>query len=317
MRRLALALLVAGLGAWLAGPALSSDPWIAPAVEFGLAVAPPPGGAWQSGVIAAPKRYDLVGLSWSPTRRHVGARIRVRDAADGSWSPWTAMADDHGGGAGAEPVWAGGADALQLRLAHAPRGLRAHFVNATGSATRGERILTALRSGAHDAYVALAGETARAQDLTGAPPMVTREQWGAAACGLPRVGATYGTVQTAFVHHTVNANGYGPEDSAAIVRSICRYHRTTKRWRDIGYNFLVDRFGTIFEGREGGIDQAVIGAQAQGYNAVSTGVANIGTFSGVPQTADAVNAMAELLAWKLTLHGAPAEGLGDGALARR
>ncbi len=308
MRRLLLALAVAGLGAWIAAPALSADPWIPPAVEFGLDVQAPPGGAWRSQVIEAPKRFDLVGLSWRATSHRVGARIRVRDAADGSWSPWSAMADDHGAGAGAEPVWAGGADAFQLRLRHVPRDLRAQFVNATGSATRGQRILTALRRGAHGAYVALAGEPARAQDATGAPPMVSREQWGAAACGQPRFAATYGTVQTAFVHHTVNANDYGPEDSAAIVRSICRYHRTTKRWRDIGYNFLVDRFGTIFEGREGGIDQAVIGAQAQGYNSVSTGIANIGTFSGAPQTTDAVHAMAELLAWKLTLHGAPVTG---------
>ncbi len=308
MRRLLLALLVAGLGALIAAPTLSSRTWVPPAVEFSQSLAAPTGGAWRSAIIRAPKRFDLVGLSWAAARRDVDARIRVRDAADGSWSPWSAMAGDHGEGTGTEPVWAGGADAFQLRLGHAPRDLRAQFVNATGTSTRGQRILTALRGHAHDAYAALAGEPARAQDATGAPPMVTREQWGAAACGPPRFGARYGTVQTAFVHHTVNANDYGPEDSAAIVRAICRYHRTTKRWRDIGYNFLVDRFGTIFEGREGGIDQAVIGAQAQGYNSVSTGVANIGTFSGVPQTADAVNAMAELLAWKLTLHGAPVEG---------
>ena len=84
------------------------------------------------------------------------------------------------------------------------------------------------------------------------------------------------------MHHTVNANTYAPQDSAAIVLSICRYHRNENGWRDIGYNFLVDRFGQIFEGRAGGIDQPVIGAQAQGYNGVSTGVANLGTFTGGP-----------------------------------
>jgi hypothetical protein len=93
-----------------------------------------------------------------------------------------------------------------------------------------------------------------------------------------------------------------------MVLSICRYHRNSNGWRDIGYNFLVDRFGQIFEGRAGGIDQPVIGAQAQGYNGVSTGVANLGTFTGAPQTAAGVSATAELLAWKLSLHGVPVEG---------
>ncbi len=310
MRRLLSLLVVAGLGAWLVSPALSDRPYVPPPVDFGQRIAADAGASgWRSPVLRTDKRFDLVGLSWRRTRHDVGARIRVRDAADGTWSPWTAMAGDHAGGAGAEPVWAGGADAFQLRLARVPRGLRAEFVNTTGSATLAQRALTALRGGAHDAYVALAGAPARAQDAgDGAPRIISRAEWGAAACGAPRFGATYGTVQAAFVHHTVNANDYAPQDSAAIVRAICRYHRNTKGWRDVGYNFLVDRYGQIFEGREGGIDQAVIGAQAQGYNSVSTGVANVGTFTGDAQTPAAVRAMAELLAWKLTLHGTPVEG---------
>ncbi len=110
------------------------------------------------------------------------------------------------------------------------------------------------------------------------------------------------------VHHTVDANEYGPQDSAAMVLAICRYHRNTSGWRDIGYNFLVDRYGQVFEGRAGGTDQPVIGAQAQGYNGVSTGVANIGTFTDAAQTPEAIAATAQLLAWKLSLHGAPVSG---------
>ena len=65
---------------------------------------------------------------------------------------------------------------------------------------------------------------------------------------------------------------------------IARYHRDRNGWNDIGYNFLVDKYGQIFEGRAGGIDQAVVGAQAQGFNSVSTGVACLGTFTSVAQT---------------------------------
>ena len=75
------------------------------------------------------------------------------------------------------------------------------------------------------------------------------------------------------MHHTVTTNDYGPEDSAGIVLGIARYHRDSNGWNDLGYNFLVDKYGQVFEGRAGGIDAPVIGAQAQGYNSVSTGIA--------------------------------------------
>ena len=309
MRRLLALLVAGGLLAWLAGPALPARPYVPQATEFEQPIATVAGTAgaqgWRSGVIRAPQRFDLVGLSWSRAR-DVDARIRVREASSGAWSAWTQMAGAHGAATGTEPVWAGGADAYELRLRRHPRGLRAQFVNSTGTATAPRRLLTALRRGADGALAAITGATARAQG-SGPPGIVPRAAWGADQCP-PRADPSFGTVQAGFVHHTVNANDYLPQDSAAIVLAICRYHRNSNNWRDIGYNFLVDRFGQIFEGRAGGIDQPVIGAQAQGYNTVSTGVANIGTFSAVAQTPDAVRATAELLAWKLTLHGVPVEG---------
>ena len=323
MRRLAAVLLAAGLIVWLAAPTLSSHPFVPRAVEFEQALDATAwsrddddGGGWRSPVVRAPKRFDLVGLHWragAPAHAHAhdaDARIRVR-GADGRWRPWTRMAADHAGGSGAEPVWAGGADAYQLRMDTRPRGLRARFVNATGSATAAARLKTALRRGAQRVLVALAGDAAHAQTPApgsrGAPPIVPRAAWGADQCP-PRAAPAYGEVQLGVVHHTVNANDYAPQDSAAIVLSICRYHRNENGWRDIGYNFLVDRYGQIFEGREGGVDQPVIGAQAQGFNGVSTGVANLGTFSQSTQTAAGVAATAELLAWKLSLHGVPVSG---------
>ncbi len=314
MRRLAVLLLAAGLIVWLAAPALSSQPFVPRAVEFEQALdtgawSRGPDG-WRSPVIRAPKRFDLVGLQWRAGADHHTTRIRIRDTR-GGWQPWTQMAGDHGGGSGAEPVWAGGADAYQLRADVRPRDLRARFVNATGSATARDRLQTALRRGAHRVLAALAGSPAHAQATApgsrAAPQIIPREAWGADQCS-PKVAPAYGEVKLGFVHHTVNANTYSPQQSAAIVLSICRYHRNQKGWRDIGYNFLVDRYGQIFEGRAGGIDQPVVGAQAQGYNGASTSVANIGTFAQATPTAAGVRATAELLAWKLSLHGVPVTG---------
>jgi hypothetical protein len=93
-----------------------------------------------------------------------------------------------------------------------------------------------------------------------------------------------------------------------MVLAICRYHRNSNGWNDIGYQFLVDQYGQIFEGRAGGIDQAVIGAQAQGYNTQSTGIANLGTFSASGQTEAGLSALARLLSWKLALHGVDPHG---------
>jgi hypothetical protein len=125
---------------------------------------------------------------------------------------------------------------------------------------------------------------------------------------MPRKAPEYGRVQAAVVHHTVTANAYTPEQASAAVLGICRYHRNSNRWNDIGYNFLVDRFGTIYEGRAGGVAAPVAGAQAQGLNAETTGIANLGTYSTVFQSPEALAAIAQLIRWKLPLHGSPTAG---------
>ena len=83
------------------------------------------------------------------------------------------------------------------------------------------------------------------------------------------------------------------------MRGIEVYHVQGNGWNDIGYNFLVDRFGTVYEGRGGGIDQNVIGAHAQGFNTGTVGVALIGNFTrAVPPKAQQ-DALVRLLAWRL------------------
>ncbi|WP_225822248.1 peptidoglycan recognition protein [Streptomyces naphthomycinicus] len=140
------------------------------------------------------------------------------------------------------------------------------------------------------------------------PRIVTRRGWGADE-SLREHGFAYTRkVKAAFVHHTASGNKYTCAQTPSVVRSIYRYHVKSMGWRDIGYNFLVDKCGTVYEGRAGGAARAVLGAHTLGLNADSMGVAVIGTYgSGKPPGA-AVTALARLTAWKLGLFGADPRG---------
>ncbi|MBA2517220.1 MAG: N-acetylmuramoyl-L-alanine amidase [Solirubrobacterales bacterium] len=206
---------------------------------------------------------------------------------------------------GSEPAWTDSADVFQLRLHGHADAVRARFVRAKPTAAVARGVTGRLRRRA--AAVARGAQTLAPAGAPQPPRVITRAEWGAAAVP-PRATAGYGGVQLAFVHHTVTANEYTPQDSAAIVLGIARYHRDSNGWNDIGYNFLVDKYGQVFEGRAGGIGLAVIGAHAQGYNSVSTGVACLGDFRSIPESEPGIAAVTQLLAWKLGLHGVPAEG---------
>ena len=88
----------------------------------------------------------------------------------------------------------------------------------------------------------------------------------------------YFEVHAGFVHHTVNANDYTRAQVPGILRSIYAYHTKSRGWSDIGYNFLVDRFGRIWEGRYGGVDRPVVGAHTLGYNDNAFAMSAIGNF---------------------------------------
>jgi hypothetical protein len=115
-------------------------------------------------------------------------------------------------------------------------------------------------------------------EIAGAPPIITRADWHADEA-IRRAPPYYADgIHLAIVHHTAGSNSYSKAQSASIVRSIELYHVQGNGWNDIGYNFLVDKYGQVFEGRYGGITRPVIGAHAQGFNSGSVGVAVIGDY---------------------------------------
>ena len=322
-----LAALILAVLAVVAGPALSARPYQPDPVDFEMrAPAAKPSAArggreYVSPPLRAPKRFNTVGLRWRGSDDHVHLRVRVKRSG-GKWTKWhelaTGSAEGPDPGQGERiregvtaPAWAGQSDWIQYRSERRLSGVRLHFVNATGTATAADRRRTALRRVVNSGVVALAKlPGAIVPDADAAeeqPAIVSRDGWNADRCR-PRDAPTYTDVDMAFVHHTVNLNNYSRSEAKAVVLGICRFHRNDRGWDDIGYNFLVDKYGTIYEGRAGGVDQPVMGAQAQGFNSSSTGIANIGTFENVPQSDAAIDAMARLIRWKLPLHGVPTTG---------
>jgi hypothetical protein len=286
------------------GPALSVAP--TPSSSSARAAAPASATRMQSGPVAVGEAR-FVGFSWSDPGTS-GARgeagtpwLRTRTKA--GWSAWREVeqaADGpdatsreyRPGRAYSDGQWLdAGTTELQVRVdppttaAGPASGLEAHLITPDLTPTPGT-------------------EPARAGVATAAtvrPRIVSRAAWGADE-RIRRAAPVYSdTVKAAFVHHTVQSNSYSPSESAALVRADYLYHVRTRGWNDIGYNFLVDRYGRVFEGRYGGITRAVLGAHAGGFNTNTTGVALLGTFTTRRPASPMLAALERLVAWKLDL----------------
>ncbi|MBV8431168.1 MAG: N-acetylmuramoyl-L-alanine amidase, partial [Solirubrobacterales bacterium] len=253
-----------------------------------------------SAPIRSSRRFSLVGIQWSEPGV---ARIELRaQAPEGRWSPWvTASTLGHdgdgqptGGVRFGEPLWTGPTSAVELRSDRRVTGVRVNFVSAPRASGTGFAAAPRLAEPVLDAG-------------PGQPPIIARRAW-AQGLAHPRRVAGYGSVKLGFVHHTVNPNGYAAAEVPAMLRAIFDYHVAVRGWWDIGYNFVIDLYGRIWEARAGGIDMAVVGAQAGAYNTESTGVAMLGDFMNAAPPPAALAALEQLLAWKLSLHGIPSTG---------
>ncbi|MET9910125.1 N-acetylmuramoyl-L-alanine amidase [Streptomyces sp. NPDC006476] len=140
------------------------------------------------------------------------------------------------------------------------------------------------------------------------PRIITRSGWGADEKLRERGFVYTKKVKAAFVHHTASGNGYKCSQAASVIRGIYRYHVRSMGWRDIGYNFLVDKCGTIYEGRAGGVAKPVLGAHTLGFNTNSMGIAVLGSFGSAKPPTAVLDAIARLTAWKLGLYGANPRG---------
>jgi Tol biopolymer transport system component len=265
-------------------------------------------------VVCAPIAFTEAGVSWTQAGRAAeplsatvqsGPRVsgpftRGARVEDDTWSqgPDPGSPEFHAGLHATEPLWTDTARCLRLSL-RLPAGItvsspRIVFLNTLGTAFGGPPVLTALPLPGAGAD---AGTTSRSSAPK--PPIVTRTQWGADPKLINCFFGYSPGLKAAFVHHTDSPNGYGAGESAAIVRGIYAYHTNVNHWCDIGYNFLVDRFGRIFEGRQGGVDQPVIPAAQRGFNYWAFAVAGIGTFTSAAPSSAMVTSIEKVIAWRL------------------
>jgi hypothetical protein len=238
----------------------------------------------------SPGTFDLVGLHWQGSGKVL---FRTRSVS-GPWSAWhTADSDDQVGSWHlGQLYWTGTADRLDYRVAGAVRRVRAYYVWSPVDAV-----------------------PYRTLSIAGSPQIIPRYGWQADE-EIRRGPPLYApSIRLAIVHHTAGTNNYGPLQSAAIVKGIELYHVEGNGWKDIGYNFLVDKYGQVFEGRYGGMTRNVIGAHAAGFNTGSVGVAIIGNYESRPISKAAEQALVKLLAWRLDLaHVDPTSALADTSL---
>lgn len=233
---------------------------------------------------APPGRFNLVGVHWKGPGR---VELRVRRSS--GWSAWREVEAEpeelpdrgtdewrrmRGWRLGA-PLWTGEAHRLEVRVRGRVIRVRAHEVWSPEE------------------------PMGRSLQMVGSPAIITRQAWGANERIRRDNPAFAKTLTTAIVHHTAGAEPSTPAQSAALVRGIYLYHVRGNGWDDVGYNFLVDRFGQVFEGRYGGVERNVIGAHSQGFNTGSVGVSVIGNYERRSPTPAARSAIVRLLAWRM------------------
>jgi len=297
-------------------------------------LAPRAGGKLATSALA-PGHFSQVAVTWTAGQRAPGVEFRTRTAK--RWSTWHELepladydASEGNGTTGTDLVWTGSADAAQVRIrGRAPRGLAAVLIDPghrlsdkdpaanNAAPASASRPAAAPVDAAPAAYrLAAAGAaTSYSDDVLTSPPktdfpdphaprpfIYTRHAW-AADESLRNGGPFYSkTISQVHIHHTVSTNTYTRDSVPGLIRGMYRYHTKTLGWNDIGYNFLVDRFGRIWEGRYGGITYPVRGAHTLGFNHRSVGISVIGNFETVKPGMAVLSSVAKLAAWKLDLY---------------
>ena len=306
-----------------------------------VADAPAPDNRLLSEVVATNHNQTL-GVTWSAASAADAVDVEVRTRTDGAWSHWVPLEDDGVGPdegtteagrelrPGTESVWIGDADAVQLSFPRAvsdsATDVRLALIGTAGAdegapdrattaasrstarrqtavSTAAVRTLSAVQPAAAPAVVAPAAAVTP-------PAIITRAGWGAAPATCTLDVAS--TLLAAVVHHTAGPNTYNTvAEAMAQIRNDQQYHQQSRGWCDIGYNFLVDKWGNVYEGRADSLAKPVIGVHAGGFNTATVGISMVGDYSSITPSAAVRESVARLIAARLSsYHRDPTSTVG-------
>ena len=285
---------------WAQGEQLPGAEWVDPSTE--PVVADQPAG---EGRVATPPvdtaDVQTIGVTWPDGLDGAVLEPMARTLEDGEWSDWQSLEasdsapdpgttdDAHQSRGGTDSLWIGDAEAVQVSFA-TDTAVPDVQLALVGSDEEPVVTGTGAAGGARPATVVRTQATA--------PQVYPRAAWGArpAVC-TPDVART---LVAAVVHHTADSNGYTTVAQAMQqIRNDQAYHIDGRGWCDIGYNFVVDKWGNVYEGREGSGDRPVIGVHAGGFNTSTVGIAMLGDYSVLTPPAAMQESVAEVIAWRL------------------
>lgn len=137
------------------------------------------------------------------------------------------------------------------------------------------------------------------------PPIVSRDGWcgNYTACYTPSYTPSVINPTHVVIHHGASPDTY--TDGHAIVRSYWNYHVYTNGWDDIGYNYLIDKYGNIIQGRLNASPetQDVKGAHAGSSNGKAIGICFLGNADVTQATDIQLQRLNEFLAWWFQSRG--------------
>lgn len=263
--------------------------------------------------------FQTVGVTWPEGAAVTDLEGQVRTSTDGVWSQWLDLepgdiAPDAGTAdeqnavrGGTDAVAIGDVDAVQLSFAATPAGgpdgMKLALIGSDASTAprvvdgSAAAVTASIRNASYSTSVAAEAAS---------PQIYSRADWGAPAqiC-TPDVART---VVGAVLHHTAGSDSYSTvAEAMQQIRNDAQFHISSRGWCDIGYNFIVDKWGNIYEGRANSLDQPVIGVHTGGFNTGTVGVAMLGTYDAAPSAATQA-AVARIVGWRLGAYGVDPQG---------